>query len=1050
MNIRWLRVIASLGLALLAGPANCLAQTVAGSTLQGTVTDPAGGVVPGAEVWIVHVATGFTRALKTTESGRYMALSLPPGRYDVRVAAPGFAGKILSGVEVAVGQTVTLDVRLEVGSRTEVVTVTESPPLLEPDRTEISSIVGERAVRNLPIDGRRWEDFVLLTPAVAEDGGFGLVSYRGLSGLYNNNLVDGADNNQAFFSESRGRSRLPYSYSLASVQEFQVITQNYSAEFGRAAGGIVNAVTRSGGNRVHGEVFYFFRDDAILAQDPLAKASGQLEPEERRQQFGVAVGGPVVHDRVFFFLSYDQQLRNFPITVAPQDPDFAVGCTIPECGPAMDFIRSLLGVRPRKGNENVFLLRPDWVLSPRHRLSSVFNLLRWSSPNGILRDPVVNDAVEAQGRDSVRAEFWLVTLQSTLSPTTLNEFRFQYGRDFEFQKQNTSGPLLDLRSFRALRIGMREFLPRTAFPNEKRLQWSDSLAWVRGRHALKGGADINYVRDTVIQVFRGGGIYRWRNANDFARDFAGTCGRCYRDFVQAVDPVTGDGHGFFSTTDWNFYVQDTIKLRPNLLLNVGLRYELQQMPEPLRPNPAVPMNSTLNTDTNNLAPRLALAWQPSGLAKMVVRTGYGIFYGRTQNSTIFTHLFQNGVFQQAFSFGPTNCAAPIFPNLVFSPPSTAPLRPPAPGLPTPVVQPPPPGCVLNPSAAVVTTLAPDFANPLVHQADLVVEYELAKDWSVSASYLMSRTNRLPLFLDSNVAPATGTVSYQIGDAGGNPLGTVTLPFYSSRLDPSVGAVQTGFSAVNAWYHGLVLEVKKRFSHGFQLDSHLTISKATDNGVLPGAVGTFSSTLVPVDPFDLKREYALSDLDLRRRFVVSAYWELPWKTLKSPAGKILANHWKLSTIWQIRDGNPQTALVLGSPACAVNGGLTCGSIDPFGFPAFIYRAPHLGRNLFHGRRSGRATVDLRVGREFPLGEERRLEFFWEAFNLSNRTHFTGFNTLAFEFVPPGTTGTTTRPVCPASPGSNGCLFPLPDFLEPERSGTRLLGARQMQFGFRLVF
>ncbi|HKZ51789.1 MAG TPA: TonB-dependent receptor, partial [Candidatus Acidoferrales bacterium] len=944
------------------------------------------------------------------------------------------------------------DIHLDVGTLSQEVTVTEAPPLLERSRTELSFLVDETTVRNLPLNSRRWEDFVLLTPAVVEDGGFGLVSYRGLSGLYNNNLVDGADNNQAFFSESRGRTRPQYAYSLASIKEFQVITQNYSAEFGRAAGGVVNAVTQSAGNDLHGEAFYYFRDDALLAQDPLAKTRGEPKPQERRQQFGGSVGGPLVRNQLFLFGTYDQQARNFPLIVVPADAGFAGACTLPECGPAMDFIRSLLGVRPRRGDQNIVLLKPDWVITPRQRLSGVSNLLRWRSPNGILRDPVLNDAAEAQGRDDVRAEFATLTLQSAPTASAMNEFRFQYGRDFEFQQPNTSGPLLDMTGFRAIRAGMREFLPRTAFPNEKRFQWMDSFTWVRGRHLIKFGADVNYVRDTIIQVFRGGGIYRWRTANDFARDFAGTCpingGRCYRDFVQAVDPITGEGRGLFSTTDWNFYFQDSVALLPSLLLNVGLRYELQAMPRPARPNPAVPFTATLNNDTNNFAPRVGLAWQPGLLPNLVIRAGYGIFYGRTQNSTIFSHLFQNGISQQAFSFRPTDCAAPLFPNLVFSPPT--PLSAPAPGLPVPEVQPPPVGCSVNPSSAVVTTLTPDFANPLVHQADLVAEYRLAEDWTVSASYLMSRGNRLPVFLDSNVGPANGTVSYEIGDANGDLIQTVTLPFYTARREPSLGVIQTGFSVINSWYHALVLEARKRFRHGLQLSTHFTVAKATDNGVLPAAIGTFSSTIVPVDPFNLRREHALSDLDVRRRFVFSAYWELPWKKLTSPTGQLLFSNWKLSAVGQVRDGMPMKAEVIGAPVCAVNGGLTCGSADRFGFPAFIYEAPHIGRNIFQGRRSGRATVDVRVARDFPLDEGRRLEFFWEAFNLLNRTHFTGFNSLAFEFVRPGSAGATTGLTCPASATANGCLFPLPGFLEPERSSTTILGSRQMQFGARFFF
>ncbi|MCI0402611.1 MAG: TonB-dependent receptor, partial [Acidobacteria bacterium] len=736
------------------------AQAPAAGSLQGTVTDPTGAVMPGVEVEIQNEGTGAVRRVRTDSIGYYIAPALTPGHYRVTFTAPGFAPNVFEGVVVSIGHSASLDVKMDIqpGDIFEIVPGWVSP--LEPERTEVSSTMRETALRNLPLNGRRWEDLVLLTPAVTEDGGNGLISYRGLSGLYNSNLVDGVDNNQAFFSETRGRSRLPYVYSLSTVQEFQVITQNYSPESGRAAGGIVNAVTRSGSNQLHGELFYFFRDDALLARDPLAKALDQPKPKERLQQFGAALGGPLLRNRLFWFGAYDQQLRDFPFTVVPQDPNFADACTIPQCPPAMDFIRSLLGARPRQGDQNLFLVKLDWFTHGTHSFSGVVNYVNWRSLNGILRDPVVNDAAEALGNDDVRAEFLIFTWQAVPTRKVFNEFRFHFGRDFEFQQQNTSGPLIDLTGFRAIRLGMREFLPRVAFPNEKRFQWTDSTSVATGRHLLKFGVDINHTRDRIVQVFRGGGIYRWRTANDFARDFVGACptngGRCYRDFFQTIDPFGGDGRASFSTTDWGFYVQDSLRLGRDFLLNVGLRYELQQMPDPQRPNPAVPMTAVLNTDSNNLAPRVALAWQPA--ERLVVRAGYGLYYGRTPNSTLFSHLFQNGVSQQAFRFLPSDCAAPLFPNVVFSPPPGAPLGPPAAGLPAPVVQPPPPGCTINPSASVVTTLARDFVNPLVHQAEFNAEVQPAQDWVVSATYLMSRTNRLPIFLDSNVAPATGTAT----------------------------------------------------------------------------------------------------------------------------------------------------------------------------------------------------------------------------------------------------------------------------------------------------
>jgi hypothetical protein len=255
-----------LALTLLGLTSTSQAQTIAGGQIVGVVQDPTGAVIPGAQVVVRNVATGTERTLTTSEVGRYQALNLRSGEYEVTVEQTGFATMRHTGIVLEVGSTATVNITLQVAATAEIITVMEDAAIVEPDRIAYTITVSQAAVENLPINGRRWENFVLLTPTVQPDGDFGLVSYRGISGLYNNNMVDGADNNQAFFSEARGRTRTSYTVSQAAIKEFQVGTSNFSSEFGRAAGGTVNAVTKSGGNALHGEAFYFIRDDAFNAQ----------------------------------------------------------------------------------------------------------------------------------------------------------------------------------------------------------------------------------------------------------------------------------------------------------------------------------------------------------------------------------------------------------------------------------------------------------------------------------------------------------------------------------------------------------------------------------------------------------------------------------------------------------------------------------------------------------------------------------------------------------------------------------------------------------------
>ncbi|MBW8862374.1 MAG: carboxypeptidase regulatory-like domain-containing protein, partial [Acidobacteria bacterium] len=247
------RLLAAAVFAVLSLSGVALAQTAATGNIEGVVTDTTGAVLPGVSVIVKNTGTNATRELVTDDGGRYRATALQPGVYEVTASLGGFQSATFGNLQVPVGQTLAADIKMRAAGVTETVTVTAESPLIDTRRTDVSNVVGETAIENLPINGRRWENFVLLGPAVTNDGNFGLVSYRGISGLYNNNTVDGADNNQAFFSEARGRTRTSYSISQAAIKEFQVGVSNFSAEFGRAAGGTVNAVTKSGTNAFSGE-----------------------------------------------------------------------------------------------------------------------------------------------------------------------------------------------------------------------------------------------------------------------------------------------------------------------------------------------------------------------------------------------------------------------------------------------------------------------------------------------------------------------------------------------------------------------------------------------------------------------------------------------------------------------------------------------------------------------------------------------------------------------------------------------------------------------------
>lgn len=1038
-----------------------LAQGAGTGTIMGTVHDPSGAVVPGATLTLRDTAKDLVvRTLTSNPEGRYVVPFLVPSTYEITVEQAGFSKLVRSGITLRVGDSVEIDLQLQVATSTNQVVVTEAAPLLETSKTDVSQVVDQRMVQDLPLNGRRWDNFVLLTPGVTTDGGFGLVSYRGISGIYNDNKVDGADNNQAFFSEARGRTRIAYTYSLDSMAEFQVADSNYGPDFGQAAGGVVNAVTKSGTNNWHGDLFYYLRHFKLNALDSVSKSRGiTTKPEKLRHQFGGSLGGPIMKDKMFFFGTYDGQRRTFPLSVINSDPKFINNfntvcptvATATQCSSAGGFLNSLTGPFPRVGNQDIFFGKLDYVVNQNNRLSVALNWHNWNSPNGIQTGPTITSSNLANGLDAVHDRFLVGRWTSAIRSNLANEFTFQWGQDLEFESPNFPAPSVSYSGGPG--YGEPNFLPRPAFPNERRWQFTDNLSLVHGNHTLKVGFDFNAIHEVLINLFQGGGVYSYfgstsASLKNWLADVYGInlgdgkTGKHYSSFTQAFDPITGVGKDDFWNDDYAGYAQDTWKISSKLTANLGVRYDLQSVPQPPKPNTATPLlafyTSKINIDKNNLAPRIGLAWQP--MHNTVVRLGYGVTFGKTTNSTFYAARVENGVFQQTFTCGPTTACAPIFPNLIFTPPGPTPVAPFSGALTPQVIN-------TNPKATGTSLsrgLTPDFANPIVHMGELSIEREFPGQTAVSGEFLFSRGQRLPLFRDANLAPASTTKSYDVTDSSGKTLQSVTVPFYTTRLDNPSGVILNGYSTLNSWYTAFVLSVRKRYSHGLQFLANWTISKSIDNGQVIGTNGTFNGTDVPLDPLNQHQEYSLSDLDQRQRFVVNAIWDPPFKRLGDGFAYKALNGFRLSGIGTFASGFPVTGGVSGSPFCAGTGdfGVTCGEISSFG--GFTGgRAPYIGRNTFTG--PGLTTIDFRVARNFKINERFNLETLVEAFNLFNHTNFTGVNSSVVNYSKAGSG------VCTAANGhTNDCLVPRSDFLVPFASGNTIYGARQMQVSMRLTF
>jgi hypothetical protein len=622
---------------MLAGTA--AGQTTGAGTVTGTLFDPNRATVPGATVIVRNNDTGIDLTLATNDAGLYLAQFLMPGHYQVTATKAGFAKVIRQNLLVQVGQIVTVDLMMPLQTTSETVTVTAEQSVVDTEKTDMSQVVSQTQQENLPLVGRRWESFALLTPNVTNDGSSGLVSYRGISGLYNNSTVDGVDNSQAFFSETKGRTTIPYIYSMDSIQEFAVTSSNYSAELGQAAGGVVNAVTRSGTNAVHADLFYYLRYTTWNALDPLQKSKGiYTQPVHQEQQFGGSVGGPIIKDKLFYFFTYDGFRKINPISFTSTQT-FPVPCiysqiSVAQCAAANAYLASLLGASARFTDQDTGFGKIDYQINNKNHFGVSFNLDNFHAPNSYNTAITSNNnSNTANGTANTHERILVGSLETVFSPTLINNFRSQWSQDLEVIGNNDTGPSVSITNVMA--YGMPNALPRPAFPNERRTQFSDVLSKTVGRHTFKMGGDVNVIDEIAINLFQGGGVYAYSGAastafSNWTADVMGInlgdglTGKHYSTFVQVTDPVTGVGRDAYYQQDVAGFVEDTWKVNPKLTLNLGLRYDVFLMPPPPKPNDSTPLTtlytSTINVDKHQFAPRLGGAWEIAN--GTVLRIGY--------------------------------------------------------------------------------------------------------------------------------------------------------------------------------------------------------------------------------------------------------------------------------------------------------------------------------------------------------------------------------------------------------------------------------------------
>ena len=983
----------------LATALSLFAQSETGkSALEGRILDPSGQSVK-AEISILQVQTGQRRKISSDAQGQFRVGSLPVGIYAIEASAVAFSTTRTNEIELLVGETKFVTISLSVSAQATQVTVDATADIVNRTDTNNSTSLGARQIADLPIRGRNFMEFVQLTPNVMQEANRSGIVINGQRSINSNISVDGMDFNDSLQGGQRGGgpNESAYFFPQLAVREFQVVRDGASAEVGRTNSGYVNAVTKSGTNNYHGEGFYANRNGSITSPD----AFGNDSSSNSQHQMGGAFGGPIQHEKLFFFAAVEKNIVTIPYTVKFNTPTGNV--TIP------DNILSQQGSFNQKNNPLVAFGRLDYQFTPSTNVNLQYtyaaqNGLNFGGQSGQTNQASTNNTILARASQGVKS-----AITTVFSASLLNEVRGQYAYDNRTQQPNSTLAQVTIADFGTLGGSSNG----TYIYNATRFELLDNLTWIKGRHTVKTGFDMNFNPQQQQRESNYGGVYTFSTLADYLAAVGGNNARISR-YQQSI--AANGTQGFYDAMqqDHSAFVTDTIRVNQRFTVTAGLRWDGQLNPQPSNPNPKYPvLTGQIPHDLKMWQPRLGFAYDLTGHGRTVIRASAGLFVARTPGYLMQRVFTDNGLNTLVLD----TSTDPLLLNFLKVPNPFAAL--PA-GVKTPINS--------------IYSFDPTFRNPRSGQVAVAIEQQIDRATKVTIGYTRNSTWSLQRRLDTNlfaptvlsnglpVFPTTDAAGTLVPASGFNPAtgspifldsAGRTVAARVSRRDPTLGQINVNKSVAHSRYDGLSVSLQRRMNRRFQAGFNYTYAFNRDDDSNERDFNRQGG----LNPYNLKSDASFAKNDIRHSGNLNVLYDL-------------GRGFTLSTLVFARTGVPVKPVI---GADTQNDGNTVNDRPTINGLVAV-------RDAF--RQPGFFSWDMRLLKTFRFGDRLQLDLSIEGFNLtrsSNKT-FNGDGETAF-----GAPRATVNPLTGLFFANNTAVVPT---FAP---GTdRFGGPRQGQAGLRFRF